>query len=264
VTGAVRELWVYRELMFFLAWRDIKVRYKQTLIGAAWAVLQPALMMIAFVLFFGKAGVRTGGIPYSLFTYAALLPWLLFTFSVSEAGNSLVNNKQLITKVYFPRLLVPLGSVLVGLADFAVACGLLVAMMAWPGNGVTPTPALALAPLFVFLAVATALGAGLWLSALNVRYRDVRYTIPFLTQVGLFLTPVLYTLTTDPAWWHPLYYGLNPMAGAVDGFRWAVVGAHYGQPLNPCVWVSVAGMLALAVSGFWYFQRVERGFADVI
>jgi lipopolysaccharide transport system permease protein len=265
LAGTLRELWVFRELMFFLAWRDIKVRYKQTLIGAAWAVLQPTLTMVIFTMFLGGVVGRTTGIPYHLFTYSALLPWLLFAFSVTESGNSLVNNKQLITKVYFPRILVPMGAVLVGLADFAVASLLLVGMLAW--EAVAPTPALVLAPLFVFLGVVTALGAGLWLSALNVRYRDVRYTIPFLTQAGLFVTPVLYPVTADPAHpkpWQALYYLLNPMAGVVDGFRWAVAGASLDQPLNPCVWVSVAGTLVLLVSGFWYFQRVERSFADVI
>jgi lipopolysaccharide transport system permease protein len=265
VAETLRELWVFRELMFFLAWRDIKVRYKQTLIGAAWAVLQPTLTMIIFTLFLGRVVGGTTGIPYALFTYSALLPWLLFSFSVSESGNSLVNNKQLITKVYFPRVLVPLGAVLVGLADFAVSSLLLVGMLArW---AVVPSLALVLAPLFVFMGVVTALGAGLWLSALNVRYRDVRYTIPFLTQVGLFVTPVLYPITTDPANpkpWQALYYLLNPMAGVVDGFRWAVAGASLGQPLNPCVWISVVGTLVLVVTGFWYFQRVERSFADVI
>ncbi len=254
------ELWPYRELAFFLTWRDVSVRYKQTALGAAWAVLQPFLTMVVFSVFFGRLGkIPSDGLPYPLFAYCALLPWQLFAYSVSEAGNSLVTNPSLITKVYFPRVVIPIASTLSGLVDFAIAFLLLLAMMAF--YQVAPTPAIWTLPLFVALALVTALGAGLWLSALNVRFRDVRYTIPFLTQFWLFATPIAYPSSLVPEAWRPLY-GLNPMAGVVEGFRWALLGS--GHAPGPMMAVSVAASILMLVTGLAAFSRMERSFADRI
>jgi len=256
----LKELWEYRELLYFLVWRDIKVRYKQTVLGAAWAIIQPFFTMVVFSIFFGRlAGIPSDGLPYPIFAYCALLPWQLFSHALTESGNSLVGNQNLITKVYFPRLVIPLSAVLAGLVDFAVAFLVLVGMMAY--YGIAPTiPAVTL-PLFILLAIATALAVGLWLSALNVQYRDVRYTIPFLTQFWLFSTPIAYPSSLVPEGWRVLY-GLNPMAGVVEGFRWALLGTRNAP--GPMLAVSVAVVVALLVGGLYYFRRMEKGFADVV
>ena len=256
----LRDLWHYRELLYFLVWRDIKVRYKQTALGAAWAILQPVMTMVVFTVFFGRlAKVPSDGVPYPVFAFAALLPWQLFAFALTESSNSLVSNQNLITKVYFPRLAVPIASVLAGLVDFGISFCVLLGLLFY--YGITPTVAVLALPLFVVLAVATALGAGLWLSALNVQYRDVRYTIPFLTQFWLFATPVAYPSSLVPARWRALY-GLNPMAGVVEAFRWALLGKTHGP--GPLLAVSVAVVAAMLVGGLYYFRRMERTFADLV
>jgi lipopolysaccharide transport system permease protein len=256
----LRDLWRYRELVFFLTWRDISVRYKQTVLGAAWAIIQPFFTMVVFSVFFGRLGkVPSDGIPYPLFAYCALLPWQLFAFSLTEASNSLVANERLITKVYFPRLAIPLSATLAGLVDFAIAFVVLLGMLIF--YDIRPTAAICFLPLFVLLAIVTALGVGLWLSALNVQYRDVRYTIPFLTQVWLFSTPVAYPSSLIPEPWRALY-GLNPMAGVVEGFRWALLGT--GNAPGPLLAVSVLAALTVLVSGMFYFRRMERTFADIV
>ena len=255
-----RELWDYRELLYFLTWRDVKVRYKQTALGAAWAIIQPLFMMLVFSLFFGRlAGIKSDGIPYPIFTFCALLPWQLFAHALTESSNSLVANERLITKVYFPRLVVPIAAVLGGLVDFAVAFAILLVMMFY--YGIVPTWAIVTLPGFILLAVLTALGVGLWLSALNVKYRDVRYTINFLIQFWLFATPVAYPSSIVPAKWRALY-GLNPMAGVVEGFRWALLGKQEGP--GAMLWVSVAVVIAILVGGLYNFRRMEQQFADVV
>lgn len=253
------QLWEFRELLWILVWRDLKVRYKQTALGAAWAVIQPFLTMVVFSVFFGRlAKVPSDGLPYPVFAFCALLPWQLFAYALNESGNSLVANRQLITKVYFPRLVIPLSAVLAGLVDFAIAFVVLLGMMAF--YGIVPTVAIITLPLLVLLAIASALAAGLWLSALNVEYRDVRYTIPFLTQFWLFLTPIAYPSSLVPEALRP-FYGLNPMAGVVEGFRWALLGS---QPPGPMLWVSVSTVLLLVVGGLKYFRRMEKTFADIV
>jgi len=254
------ELWKYRELLYFLVWRDVKVRYKQTMLGAAWAVLQPLLTMMIFTLLFSKlAKVPSEGVPYPIFAYCALVPWTLFAFALGESGNSLVNSQHLVTKVYFSRLVIPIAPVLVGLVDFSIAFVLLLGMMVY--YGVHPGIAIVTLPLFLLLAIATALGVGLWLSALNVEYRDVRHTIPFLTQFWLFASPIAYPSSAVPAKWRVLY-GLNPIAGVVEGFRWALLGTH--RPSVPMVLASSAVVALLIFSGLIYFRRVEKTFADVV
>lgn len=254
------ELWEYRELLYFLTWRDIKVRYKQTAIGAAWAVIQPFFAMVVFSIFFGQlAKIPSDGIPYPIFTYCALLPWQLFAHALNESSNSLVANQGLITKVYFPRLVIPIAPVLAGLVDFCIAFLVLIGMMLY--YGIMPTFAVLTIPLFLILAVATALSVGLWLSALNVEYRDVRYTIPFLTQFWLFATPVAYPSSLVPDSWRALY-GLNPMAGVVEGFRWALLGKAEGP--GALLTVSVLVVIVLFIGGLYYFQRMEKTFADVV
>ena len=256
----LRELWAYRELLYFLAWRDLKVRYKQTVLGGVWAILQPFLAMVVFSVFFGHLGkMPSDGIPYPVFAYSALLPWSLFAHALNESGNSLINNRSLITKVYFPRLIIPLAPLFVGLVDFAVASGVLIGMMVF--YGIVPGVAALAAPGFVVLALLTALSVGLWLSALNVRYRDVRYTIPFLMQLWLFATPVVYPSSLLPEPWRPLL-GLNPMSGVVEGFRWALVG-QAGAP-GWLLAVSVVVVVVLLVGGLWYFACTARTFADVV
>jgi lipopolysaccharide transport system permease protein len=256
------ELWRYRELLFFLVWRDIKVRYKQTLLGATWAIIQPLFSMLVFSLFFGTlAGIRApDGLPYWLFAYTGLVPWVFFANGLSQASDSLLQNANLIRKVYFPRLAVPIASVLSGLVDFALAFTmLLIAMLI---QGFLPSLRVVLLPLFLLLAMTTALGVGLWLSALNVQFRDVRYVIPFLSQIWLFATPIAYpsTLITDPFW--QAIYGLNPMVGVIEGFRWALLGANTAP--GPMLAVSVAAALTILVSGAFYFRRTERTFADIV
>jgi lipopolysaccharide transport system permease protein len=253
------ELWEYRELLYFLTWRDVKVRYKQTALGAAWAIIQPFVTMVAFSVFFGRLGnIPSDGVPYPIFSFAALVPWTYFAYSLSQASNSLVGSANLISKVYFPRLVVPISSVLSGAVDFAIAFVVLLGMMVF--YGVTPTPAILLLPLFLLLALVTALGAGLWLSALNVEYRDVRYVLPFLVQVWLFATPVAYPSSLLPESWRTLY-ALNPMVGVVDGFRWALLGT---PPPTASAALSAAVAATLLVSGALYFRRMERTFADVV
>jgi lipopolysaccharide transport system permease protein len=254
------ELWEYRELLYFLVWRDVKVRYKQTALGAAWAIIQPFFMMIVFSLFFGKlGGIPSDGIPYPVFVYCALLPWQLFAFALSESSNSLVGNQNLITKVYFPRLVVPISAVLGGLVDFAIAFVILLGMMAW--FGIIPTLAALFLPFFVLLAIGTALGVGLWLAALNVQYRDIRYTIGFLTQFWLFATPVAYPSSLIPEQWRWLY-GLNPMAGVVEGFRWALLGKI--RPPGMLLAVSIGVVVLILCGGIYYFRRMEDSFADIV
>jgi len=254
------EIWNYRELLYFLIWRDIKVRYKQTVLGAAWAIIQPVFAMAVFSVFLGRlAKVPSDGLPYPIFTYCALLPWQLFAYAMAESGNSLVASQNLITKVYFPRLVIPIAAVLAGMMDFAIAFVVLLGMMIY--YGITPTVAIWSLPLFLLLAIATALAIGLWLSALNVTYRDVRYTIPFLTQIWLFATPVAYPSSLLPEKWRALY-GLNPLAGVVEGFRWALLGKAEGP--GPLLAVSVVMVLVLLVGGLYYFRRMEKTFADVV
>jgi len=256
----LKELWDYRELLYFLTWRDIKVRYKQTVLGAAWAIIQPFFMMVVFSLFFGRlAHVPSDGLPYPVFAYCALLPWQLFAHALGESSNSLVANERLITKVYFPRLLVPISSVLGGLVDFAIAFVILLLMMAW--YGIRPSWAIVALPGFILLAIASALGTGLWLSALNVRYRDVRYTLTFLIQLWLLATPVAYPSSMIPERWRALY-GLNPMAGVVEGFRWALLGKSEGP--GALLAVSVVMVILVFIGGLFYFRRMEAEFADVV
>ena len=256
----LRELWQYRELLFFLIWRDIKVRYKQTALGAAWAVIQPVFSMVVFSLFFGKlAKVPSDGVPYPVFSYCALLPWQLFAYALAESSNSVVANERLISKIYFPRLVIPIAGVLAGLVDFAIAFVVLIVLMLH--YGIVPTWAIATLPLFVLFAIMTALAVGLWLSALNVQYRDVRYTVGFLTQIWLFLSPVAYPSSLVPAPWRPLY-GLNPMAGVVEGFRWALIGKTPAP--GAMLAVSMLVVMVLLVGGLLYFRHMENSFADVI
>lgn len=254
------ELWDYRELFYFLTWRDIKVRYKQTAFGAAWAVLQPFLTMVVFSLFFGRlAGIPSGDVPYPVFAFAALVPWTFFATAVGLAGNSLVEQERILAKVYFPRLIVPAAAVLACLVDFAIAFVVLLLMML--AYGIVPSAAILALPVFVALTALTALAVGLWLSALNVMYRDVRYVIPFLVQLWLFVSPVAYPSSLVPAPWDAVY-GLNPMAGVIDGFRWALLGQS--EPPGAMLAVSVAATAALLAGGLLYFRRMERSFADVV
>lgn len=253
------DLWESRELLYFLTWRDVKVRYKQTALGATWAIIQPFMTMVVFSLFFGRlAQVPSDGLPYPIFSYAGLLPWTFFAYGLANSSNSLVGSANLISKVYFPRLVIPISSVLGGVLDFAIAFVVLLGMMAV--YHVSPTSAVVLLPLFLLLALVVALGVGLWLSALNVEYRDVRYVIPFLTQFWLFATPIAYPSSLIPEPWRTLY-GLNPMVGVVDGFRWALLGT---APPGPMLMASSLMSVILLVSGAFYFRRMERSFADVV
>lgn len=253
------ELWTYRELLYFMVWREVKIRYKQTALGVAWAVLQPLLTMIVFSVFFGRlARMPSDGIPYPVFAFCALLPWQLFAFSLTESSNSVVTNQRLITKVYFPRLLMPIASMGVGLVDFCIGFVMLIALAAF--YGVVPGMSVLTVPLWAFLAVMTALSVGLWLSALNVKYRDVRYTVPFLAQIWMFVTPVAYPTSIVPEAWRP-FYALNPMVGVVDGFRWALFGA---DPPRLTAAVSIGIVVVTMVGGLFYFRRTERTFADLV
>lgn len=254
------ELWEYRELLYFLTWRDIKVKYKQTHLGVAWAALQPTLSMLVFTVVFGRvAGLPSHGVPYPLFTYAALLPWQLFANALTQSSNSLVNNQALLTKVYFPRVLIPAATVLGGVIDFLVALSLLLIMMLY--YGVYPSLRMLTLPLFALLAVGAALSVGIWLAALNVRYRDVRYTVPFLTQFWLLASPVAYSSAVVPEAYRTLY-ALNPMAAVVDGFRWALLGVETLR-LGPLLGGALVTALMLA-GGLVFFRRTEATFADVI
>lgn len=256
----LREILDQHELIFFLAWREISVRYKQTVLGIAWAVMQPVMAMTVFSLVFGRlAGMPSDGLPYPLFAYCGLLPWQLFAYSLTESSNSLVANQNLLTKVYFPRLVIPISVVLASLVDFGIAGVFLALLMVYYGTALTP--AVFLLPWFVLMAVGLSLGVGLWLSALNVRYRDVRYVVPFLTQFWLFATPVVYPASLVPARWQALY-GLNPMAGVVEGFRWALLGTR--PPSGALLLVSVCVTVLLLVTGALYFRRTEATFADLV
>lgn len=254
------ELWEYRELLYLFVWRELKVRYKQTVLGFLWAVIQPFFTMLVFSVVFGRlAKMPSDGLPYPIFAYCALLPWQLFAFALNESSNSVVANQRLLTKVYFPRLLMPIAAVSVGLADFAIAFLMLLAMMAY--YGIAPGIAIWTIPFWTLLALVTALSVGLWLSALNVRYRDIRYTLPFLTQIWLYVTPVAYASSIIPLSWRP-FYALNPMVGVVEGFRWALLGKAASP--DATVAISIAVVVVMFVGGLFYFRRTERTFADVI
>jgi lipopolysaccharide transport system permease protein len=254
------ELWEYRELLYFLTWRDVKVRYKQTVLGAAWAIIQPFFTMVVFSLFFGKlARMPSDGMPYPIFAYAALVPWMFFANGLNNSSNSLVGSASLIKKVYFPRLVIPISGVISGAVDFVLAFAVLLGMMMF--YGIVPTVNIIWLPFLFLLAFVAALGVGLWLSALNVQFRDVRYTVPFLTQFWLFASPIAYpsSLLSEP--WRTLY-GINPMVGVVEGFRWALLGTDTAP--GPMVIVSALVALTLLVSGAFYFRRMEKTFADVV
>lgn len=257
----LRDLWIYRELVFFMVWRDIKVRYKQTLLGAAWAILQPVLTMLALYFLFDRiANLPTDNVPYPIFSYTALLPWGLFVTALNQGSRSLTSNHNMITKVYFPKLILPLSSVLAGLVDFAIASVILIGLMFY--YQVAPAwNLLWVLPLFLLLAIITALGVALWLSAINVKYRDVNYVLPFLTQFWFFATPVAYSAKAISENWQ-LVYSLNPMAGVVNGFRWALLGIGNGPDAG--LWVSVAISILILVSGLFYFRNMEKTFADTI
>ncbi len=256
----LNELWSARELLYFFVWRDVKIRYKQTAIGAAWAIIQPFMTMVVFSLFFGAlAKIPSHGLPYPIFYYSALLPWTYFAGALQNATNVVVEQQSVITKIYFPRLVLPLSAVVSGLLDFAISFLVFLGMMVW--YHIKPGPALLLFPLFLLLAVLTALGVGLWLSAVNAIYRDVRYVVPFLVQFWMFASPVAYPSSLVPERWRWLY-GLNPMAGVIEGFRWALTGT--GQPPSGLLAVSAAMVLLLVAGGAAYFQKMEGTIADVV
>ena len=260
VSLKLKELWEYRELLYFLIWRDIKVRYKQTALGATWAIIQPFFTMVVFSLFFGQlAKVPSDGIAYPIFSFAALVPWTFFANGLSQSSNSLVGSGTLISKVYFPRLVIPLASVFSGIVDFLIAFVVLLAMMLY--YGLVPTLNVLWLPLFLLLALVTSLGVGLWLSALNVEYRDVRYVVPFITQFWMLATPIGYpsSLLHEP--WRTIY-GLNPMVGVVEGFRWALLRTNTAP--GPIIAVSSAAALLILITGAFYFRRMEKTFADIV
>jgi len=253
-------VWQYRELLFFLIWRDVKVRYKQTLIGASWAILQPLLSMVIFTVIFGAfAQIPSDGLPYPLFAYTALLPWTYFAQAVGQSGVSVVNDSDLIKKVYFPRLIVPIAAAVAPLVDFAIAFVLLIGLMVW--FGIAPTLGIVVLPLFLLLALVTALTVSLFLSALNVRYRDVRHAIPFFIQFWMYASPVVYSVSLIPEQWR-LLYSLNPMVGVIEGFRWALLGK--ASPDFEVMAMSAAVVLVLFFGGIVYFKRMERTFADIV
>jgi len=256
----LKGIWEYRELLYFLIWRDLKVRYRQSAIGVGWVILQPLMTMVVFSAVFGKfVGVPSDGLPYPIFIFSALLPWNLFASSLSRGSTSVVDNTQLVSKIYFPRLILPLSGVLSPMADFGVAFMVLAGMMVW--FGISPTVGFFALPAFLVLAILTALAIGLWLSALNVRYRDVAHAVPFLVQIWMFVTPVTYPVSLVPEKWR-LLYSLNPMAGVVEGFRWALLGQQ--SPDFLVIIASAVMMVGLLVSGLVYFRYTERTFADVI
>lgn len=255
------ELWRYRELFWFLALRDILVRYKQTVIGIVWAVIQPVLIMIVFTVIFGKvAKLPSNGIPYPILTFVALLPWLFFSDTLTQSSQSVVGNAGMISKIYFPRLVIPTSTVISGMVNFAISFVILIGLMFW--YHVVPTANVFLLPMFFLLGVATALGAGLWLSALNVKYRDVKYVVPFIVRMGLFISPVGFLSSVVPEKYQ-LIYSLNPMVGVIDGFRWCLLGGKV-VPYWPGFWLSVFIVVVLLVTGAYYFRRMEKTFADVI
>ena len=256
----LKDLWIYRELVYFMTWRDLKVRYKQTLLGASWAVLQPFLTMVVFSIFFGGlAKVPSDNVPYPIFSFTALLPWTLFSKALLDASKSLVSSSHIITKIYFPRIILPLASILAGIVDFFIAFVVLLGMMVF--YKIAPTVNIWTLPFFLLLALVTALGVGLWLSALNVLYRDINYATHFITQFWMFVTPIAYSSTMIPDKWK-LIYSLNPMAGVVNGFRWALLGIGEGPGADLLVSVVVA--IVLLISGLIYFKRTERLFADMV
>lgn len=256
-----RDLWQYRELFYFLAWRDVLVRYKQTAIGVAWSVLRPLLTMIVFAVIFGKlAKLPSGGVPYPLLVFAAMLPWQFFANSLSESSMSLVGNANLISKIYFPRLIIPAGSVIVSLLDFLISFVILVALMLWYGIG--PTWHLLALPLLIVMAFAAAFGFGLWITSLNVKYRDFRYVIPFIVQFGLYISPVGFTSAIVPEKWR-LLYSINPLVGVIDGFRWSILGGSTAI-YWPGFLLSLAVIAIVLITGVAYFRKVERKFADII
>jgi lipopolysaccharide transport system permease protein len=260
VSLGLRELWAYRELLYFLVWRDIKVRYKQTILGAAWAIIQPLFTMVIFSIFFGAlAQIPSDGIPYPIFSYAALVPWTFFANGLRHSSASLVGSASLINKVYFPRLVIPISTVLAGIVDFLLAFAVLILMMWFYGS--VPTLAILWLPLLLLLALVTALGVGLWLTAMNVQFRDIAYLVPFLVQAWMFATPIAYpsSLLSEP--WRTLY-GINPMVGVVEGFRWALLGTDTAP--GPVIFVSALVAVLILVSGLFYFRRMERSFADVV
>lgn len=255
-----RDLWHYRELLYFLAWRDLAVRYKQTAIGVAWALIRPAVTMMVFVLFRRLVGIERGAIPDVLLVLAAVVPWQFFANALSESSTSLINNTNLVSKVYFPRLVVPLASVMTAFVDFLITLVLLAAVMGW--EGFAPSWTLAALPLFALQAFALAAGLGFFLAALNVEYRDFRYVVPFVIQVGLFISPIAFSSVNMPERWRGLY-SLNPLVGIIDGFRWSILGGR--TPIDPTLLrTSIVITLAALLFGVWYFRRMERGFADVI
>jgi lipopolysaccharide transport system permease protein len=256
----LRELWEYRELLYFLVWRDIKVRYKQTALGATWAIIQPFFTMVVFSLFFGHLGkIPSDGIPYPIFSFVALVPWTFFANGLGQSSNSLVGSGTLISKVYFPRLIIPLASVFSGIVDFLLAFVVLLGMMLY--YGLFPTLNVLWLPLFLLLALVTSLGVGLWLSALNVEYRDVRYVVPFITQFWLLATPIAYPSSMLHEPWRTIY-GLNPMVGVVEGFRWALLKSNSAP--GPMIAVSSGAALVILITGAFYFRRMEKTFADIV
>jgi lipopolysaccharide transport system permease protein len=256
-----KDLWRYRDLFYFLAWRDILVRYKQTVIGLAWALIRPFLTMVVFVFVFSKlAKLPSEGVPYPILVYAALLPWQFFANAFTEAGNSLTSNANLISKVYFPRLVVPTSAVIVSFVDFLISGIILVGLMIW--YGVAPEWRIFTLPLFIFIAFGAAMGAGLWTAALNVKYRDFRYIIPFVVQFGLYLSPVGFNSAIVPEQWR-LLYSINPMVGVIDGFRWAIVGNNT-QLYWPGFLLSLFMVLMILVTGIYNFRKTEKYFADII
>ncbi len=260
VSLKLREVWEYHELLYFLTWRDIKVRYKQTVLGAAWAIIQPFFTMVVFSLFFGRlAKIPSDGVPYPIFAYAALVPWTFFSQGITQSANSLVGSANLIKKVYFPRLVIPIATILSGVVDFVLAFIVLLLMMFY--YGISPTVNVLFLPLLLLLALVTALGTGLWLSAMNVQFRDIRYTVPFLAQFWMFASPIAYpsSLLSEP--WRTLY-GINPMVGVVEGFRWALLKTDTAP--GAIIIVSSLAALVLLFSGAFYFRRMEKTFADVV
>ena len=260
ISLGLREIWNYRELLYFLVWRDIKVRYKQTLLGAAWAIIQPFATMLVFSLFFGRlAKMPSDGVPYPIFAYAALVPWNFFSNALTQSVNSLVGSSNLLKKVYFPRLTIPIATVLSGVVDFALAFSVLMGMMFFYGR--TPTLKSLWLPLLLLLALITALGVGLWLSALNVKFRDIHYIVPFIAQFWMFATPVAYPSSLLSKYWRTLY-GLNPMVGVVEGFRWALLGTHTTP--KPIIAASTLVAIVILIGGLFYFRRMEKTFADIV
>ena len=256
-----KDLWRYRELFYFLAWRDILVRYKQTIIGIAWAIIRPVLTMLVFTVVFGKlAKLPSGGAPYPIMVYAALLPWQFFAASFAEAGNSLISNANMVSKVYFPRLVLPTSTVIVSFVDFLISFVILIALMFW--FGFLPPVRIIMLPLFILIAFAASMAGGLWIAAMNVKYRDFRYIIPFIVQFGLYISPVGFNSSIVPDKWRFLY-SLNPMVGVIDGFRWAILGGEY-QLYLPGFLLSLALVTLILVSGIVYFRKTEKTFADVI